>query len=73
MTRRHCFCLVHSYGLYRFSTIALETSGSMNSSTVSFFSDLGRRISTVSDDIRESLCLFQRIPITIQRFNSALS
>jgi len=55
-----------------FQPIALETLGSMNSSTVSFFSDLSRRISTVSGDIRESSYLFQRIAITIQRFNSVL-
>jgi len=46
--------------------------GSMNSSTVSFFSDLSRRISTISGDIRESSYLFQRIAIAIQRFNSVL-
>jgi len=44
----------------------------MNSSTVSFFSDLGRKISSVSGDIRESSYLFQRIAVTIQRFNSVL-
>ena len=43
-----------------------------NSSTVSLFSDLSRRISTVSGDIRDSSYLFQRIAITIQRFNSVL-
>ena len=58
-----------------FQPIALETLGSMNSSTVSFFSDLGlsRKISTVSGDIRKSSSyLFQCIAITIQRFNSVL-
>ena len=44
----------------------------MNSSTVSFFSELSRRISTVSGDIRESSYLFQCVAITIQRFNSVL-
>ena len=43
----------------------------MNCSTVSFFSDLGRRISSVSGDIREYY-LFQCIAVTIQRFNSML-
>jgi len=36
------------------------------------FSDLGRRISTVSGDGRESSYLFQRIAVTIQPFNSVL-
>ena len=55
-----------------FQPIALETLGSMNSSTVSFFSDLSRRISIVSGGIREPSYLFQRIAITIRRFNSVL-
>jgi len=40
----------------------------MNFSTVSFFSDLGRRISSVSGDNRESSYLFQRIAVTTERF-----
>jgi len=34
--------------------------------------DLGRRISHISGDDREVLFLFQRISVTIQRFNSVL-
>ena len=52
--------------------MTLGSNRSMNSSTVSFFSDLGRKISSVSGDIRESSYLFQRIAVTIQRFNSVL-
>ena len=55
-----------------FKPIALETLGSMNSSTVSFFSDLGCRNSNVSGDIRESSYLFQHIAVTIQWFKSVL-
>jgi len=61
--------LSHSH---HFQPIALETLGSMNSSAVSFFHDLGRRISQVSGDSREASYLFQRIAFTIQRFNSVL-
>jgi len=43
-----------------------------NSSAVSFFQDLGRRISQVSGDSREASYLFQRIAVTTQRFNSVL-
>jgi len=60
--------LPHSY----FSAYRPGDLSSMNSSTVSFFSDLSRRISTVSGDIRESSYLFQCIAITIQWFNSVL-
>jgi len=47
-------------------------STSMNTSVVSFFQDLGRKISQVSGDTREASFLFQRIAVTTQRFNSQL-
>jgi len=44
----------------------------MNSSAVDFINTLGRRISSVSGEDKESAFLFRRISITIQRFNSIL-
>jgi len=41
-------------------------------SAVSFFQDLGRKISQVSGDSWEASYLFQRIAVTTQRFNSVL-
>jgi len=35
-------------------------------------SALGRKISTESNDLRESTFLFQRLAITLERFNSVL-
>ena len=53
--------------------IAVENLGAMNSSAVDFINTLGRRISSVSaGEDKESAFLFQRISITIQRFNSIL-
>ena len=43
--------------------------GPINEAEHSFLSGLGRRLSTISDDPRESFLLFQRIFILIQRFN----
>jgi len=37
-----------------------------------FLNALGRHISSVSDEDRESAFLFQRISVNIQRFNSVL-
>src|SRR6201995_1154328 len=54
---------------YIFISIACETMGSLNSKALSFLSELGRRISAVSGDPRESSFLFQRISVAIQRFN----
>ena len=52
-----------------FVQIAIETLGPINEAGHSFLSELGRRLSTISDDPRESFLLFQRISILIQRFN----
>ena len=57
---------------YIFQPIALETLGSMNGSAVEFFTELGRRISIVSDEEREGLFLFQRLSVTLQRYNAIL-
>jgi len=52
--------------------IAYENLGTLNSSAISLISALGRKISTKSNDLRESTFLFQRLAITLQRFNSIL-
>ena len=55
-----------------FQPIAEETLGPMNESATSFLYDLGRRISLVSGEDREPQFLFQRVSVTIQRFNAVL-
>jgi len=52
--------------------IAVETLGPMNESAYRFFKDLGRRICDVTSDTREVSFIFQRLSVTIQRFNAAL-
>jgi hypothetical protein len=49
--------------------IACETLGPIGSKASEFLSDLGRRITAVTGDVRESSFLFQRISVAIQRFN----
>jgi len=49
-----------------------ENLGPFNSSTLDSLRDLGRRISYISGDDRKILFIFQRISVTIQRFNSLL-
>ena len=51
---------------------SVENLGPISSSPLDFLRDLGRRISHISGDDREVLFLFQRISVTIQRFNSVL-
>jgi len=57
---------------YIFQPIAFENFGTLKSSAISLISALGRNISTKSDDLRESTFLFQRLAITLQRFNTIL-
>ena len=52
-----------------FVPIAIETHGAINEAVHSFLSELGRLLSTISDDSRLSFFLFQRISILIQSFN----
>ena len=55
---------------YVFVPIAVETMGAINSVGLEFLGDLGRRITQVTDDIRESAFLFQRLSVLIQRYNA---
>jgi hypothetical protein len=57
---------------YAFQPIAMETLGPLDSSATDFLNDLGRKITSVSGEARETFYLFQRISITLQRFNSVL-
>jgi hypothetical protein len=57
---------------YLFQPIAFENLGAINESAISLISDLGHKISMKSNDPRESIFLFQRLSVTLQRFNSIL-
>ena len=52
-----------------FVPIAVETLGPMNVAALSFLSQLGKRLTAATSDIRESSFLFQRISVAIQRFH----
>jgi len=56
---------------HHFFPIAFETFGSSNQVGADFISALGHRISTHTDDPRETYFLSQRLSVTIQRFNAA--
>ena len=47
----------------------MESFGPLNMAGSQFMKELGRRISQESGDSRESAFLFQRLSMTIQRFN----
>ena len=55
-----------------FKPIAVETLGVFNASAIRLLNGLGRRISSVSGDTRETSHLFQQVSVLVQRFNAVL-
>jgi len=55
-----------------FQPIAADTLGPLNESSIAFFSELGCKIASISGDNLQPSFLFQRISITVQRFNSIM-
>ena len=57
---------------YHFVPIAFETMGPINSSVVALIKELGRRMTLITGDIKETsyMYLFQRLSVAIQRFNA---
>ena len=52
--------------------IIIETLCPLNASALNFLSEVGRRLTSLSGDSRETSFLFQRLSMLVQRFNSAL-
>ena len=50
----------------------MESFGLICAEALTFLSELGRRITVVTGDLRETTFLFQRLSIAIQRFNCIL-
>ena len=57
---------------YLFQSLAFEALGAINASAITFFHDLGKRLSKVLCDTRESELLFRRLSVALQRFNSII-
>ena len=55
---------------HKFVPVAIETLGPINASGLALLTSIGRRISQVTDNSRETSFLFQRISICLQRYNS---
>lgn len=55
---------------YIFQPLAFETLGPINTSAKLFLAELGRRITLATKDNQETVHLFQRLSVTIQRFNA---
>ena len=55
---------------YDFVAIAVETLGPMNEDGVNFLLEIGRRLSSISGDPRETSFLLQRVSVTLQRYTT---
>ena len=55
---------------YHFVPVAFETLGPVNASGAQFIDDIGKRLRAVTDDSRESSFLWQRLSVTLQRYNA---
>jgi hypothetical protein len=57
---------------YIFQPLAFENCGAMNESAYDFFRTVGRKITEITGEKRETAFLFQRLSVSLQRFNSVL-
>ena len=53
-----------------FTPVAVETLGTICDAATEFLSGLGRRITLISIEPRETNYLFQRVSVLIQRYNA---
>jgi len=59
-------------GRYVFAPIVFQNLGVPSASTRQLLSDLGRRLTDISGESRETSYLFQRCSVLVQRFNAVL-
>jgi len=53
-----------------FYPFAIETSGTWHEMAIELTQEIGRRITTITEDTRETTFLFQRFPMALQRGNA---
>ena len=53
-----------------FCPVAIETSGTWNAMAVDLVQEIGRRITNVTEDSRETTFLFQRLSMALQQGNA---
>ena len=53
-----------------FLPVAVETAGAWNQFAIELIQEIGRRITAVTEDSRETVSLFQRLSVALQRGNA---
>jgi len=57
-------------GTHLFFPVAIETAGTWNQMAIELVQEIGRRITLVTEDTRETVFLFQRLSIALQWGNA---
>src|SRR6218665_3291284 len=55
---------------HHFIPLAMETFGPINETGITFVAEIGRLLTHATDEARETSFIFQRLSVTIQRFNA---
>jgi len=55
---------------HTFVPVAIETAGTWGQSAIELVQEIGKRISIVTEDTRETMFLFQRLSIALQKGNA---
>ena len=55
---------------HQFAPMAIEIGGAWNEKAVEFISEVGRSITEVTNEQQETMFLFQRISVALQRGNA---
>jgi len=55
---------------HHFITLAMETLGPISETGITFIADIGRLLTQATDEALETSIIFQRLSVTIQRFNA---
>src|SRR6218665_3404237 len=55
---------------HHFIPLSMETLGPINETGITFVADIGRLLTQATDEGRETSFIFQRLSVTIQRFNA---
>jgi len=55
---------------HTFVPVATETAGTWGQSAIELVQEIGKRITTVTEDTRETMFLFQRPSIALQKGNA---
>ena len=70
-TALHDTIIIFVASTHIFYPFVIETAGTWHEMAIEFTQEIGRRITTITEDTRETAFLFQRLSMALQRGNAA--